>query len=130
MKKKIKISILFWFLTCLIGSIIVIEMERYLLNIKGVFNISYSEGVFFSSILTTLTLIVSFPFMFLSYFYIKKGFNQKKVIYTIGFLFYIAVLFTTFYLSNSIFEALYFTIPYIILSLIFGFIYQKLYSNK
>ena len=128
--KPIKITLSFWFLTCFLGSIVVVEIERYLLNHKGVFDISLSEGIFYIAILTILSLVVSLPALLTIYFFFQKGYNRGRLISSIGFSFFILVFFTTFYLSNSLIEALYFTCPYFILAAIFELLYLKFNLKK
>jgi hypothetical protein len=128
--KPIKITLSFWFLTCFLGSIVVVEIERYLLNYKGVFDISLSEGIFYIAILTILSLVVSLPALLTIYFLFQKGYNRGGVISYIGFSFFILVFFTIFYLTNNLIEALYFTCPYFILAAIFELLYLKFNAKK
>lgn len=126
MIKRGKYGLLFWFLSCFIGSITVVEIERYELNdIKG-FNMPISEGIVLWFFITLLTLIVSSPLILLIYFLSKKTRQLAKIITLTLLIAFIITYFITVELSRSYFEAFYITSPYFLLAFIFEFIYLKI----
>ncbi len=126
MIKRGKYGLFFWFLSCLIGSIIVVEIERYLLNQMKGFNMPISEGIGLWLFITFLILIASSPLILMIYLLSKKNRQLGKTITLTLLIAFIITYFITVELSRSYFEAFYITSPYFSLAFIFEYIYLKI----
>jgi hypothetical protein len=129
-KKKLinkgKIGLLFWLLTCFIGSIIVITIERQLFNEREGFYMSIYDGILLSIIMTIITLLGSSPVILAIYWFSTRLKSLVQLVTTALLLAFLIAYIITLNLSNSYFEALYITGSYFVFAFIFEFAYLKI----
>ena len=123
--KKGKIGLLLWLITCFLGSIFVVEIQRYYFNKINGFHISNSEGILFWFIIMFFVLIISSPLILIIYLLVRKELNLTKVLMTGLGISFILSYFITRYFTGSYYEAFYIVVPYFFFAFILGFIYIK-----
>ena len=123
--KKGKIGLLLWIITCFLGSIFVVEIQRYYFNKINGFHISNSEGILFWFIIMFFVLIISSPLILIIYLLVRKELNLTKVLMTGLGISFILSYFITRYFTGSYYEAFYIVVPYFFFAFILGFIYIK-----
>ena len=123
--KKGKIGLLLWLITCFLGSIFAVEIQRYYFNKINGFHISNSEGILFWFIIMFFVLIISSPLILIIYLLVRKELNLTKVLMTGLGISFILSYFITRYFTGSYYEAFYIVVPYFFFAFILGFIYIK-----
>ncbi len=124
-----KIALLYWLLSCFFGSIVVVEIERYLFNqIQGFHMPLFMDGIFLWLVLTVFSIAASFPAILTIYLLSKNRLNQRfnEIATSTLLIFYIPIYALTYFISVSFIEAFYLTSPYFLLAFIFKFKYLKL----
>jgi len=124
--KKGITGLILWLITCIFGSIIIVEIERYLFNQSAEFHMSLRDGILLWFFVTLITFSVSSPFIFLIYYFARKNGKLKKVL-----IFGLCSSFIIFYLivwhlSKKPLEALYLIFPYYFFAFILGFGYLRI----
>ena len=115
--KNGKIGLLFWLLSSFLGSIFVVEIQRYYFNqIPGMF-ISLSDGIILWFIISILVLIITLPIVYTIYLLSKKDYKIANVLYTTLSIGLIVSFFITKLFTNSYFESFYITVPILFLHL-------------
>ena len=123
--KKGKNGLLLWLITCFLGSIFVVEIQRYYFNKINGLHISNSEGILFWFIIMFFVLIISSPLILIIYLLVRKELNLTKVLMTGLGISFILSYFITRYFTGSYYEAFYIVVPYFFFAFILGFIYIK-----
>ena len=126
-------GLLFWFLTCLLGSFIVVSIERYKWNqIEGHF-MTISGLILIGTLLTLIALISSAPTI-VAINYLSRKTKNLGLLITTSFLLTFAVgFFVVLYLSKSVSDTLQILSPFFLLSFAFQCIFLKIvrsYKNK
>lgn len=116
-------------ISCLIGSVIVVEMERNAVNRIPGFHVSLNDGMFLWGVLTIFSLLVSLPLILIIYVVARKSKNLAKSLFAGLGISFVLSYFITFYFCESYAEAFYLTIPYFLAAFIFGVIYLKMESS-
>ena len=128
--KNGKIGLLFWLLSSFLGSIFVVEIQRYYFNqIPGMF-ISLSDGIILWFIISILVLIITLPIVYTIYLLSKKDYKIANVLYTTLSIGLIVSFFITKLFTNSYFESFYITVPYFVFAFIFGTKFIRLNELK
>ena len=129
MQKNIKhgkIGLLFWFLTCVIGSFVDVSVERYYWNqVEGHF-ISFPDLIFLSGILTVIALISTTPTILAIYFLSRKSNNLGLLISSILLVTFIIGFIVVLNLSKSISDTLQILSPYFLLSFLLQYFFLKI----
>lgn len=124
--KKGKTGLVFWFLTCLLGSFVVATIERYSWNqVEGNF-MSITDLIFLSGILTAIALISSMPTILVIHLLSKKMKSlglliNLSLLLTFGIGFFVVI-----YLSKSIYDTLQILVPFILFAFTFQFIFLRM----
>lgn len=126
--KKGKLGLLFWLVTCLLGSIIIVEIERQLFNKTLGFYISFSDNILLWFVLTGIVLLCSSPVILTIYLLSKRLKNLGRMITITLILTFILALSIVYFLSKSYFEAFYLTSPYFLFAFILELFYIKMES--
>ena len=123
--KKGKIGILFWVISCLFGSIVIVEIERHLLNKIEGFYMSLFDGIVLWCTMTFITLVCSTPIILLIYLLSKRLKQLGIIITTTLIIAFVIAYIITLTISLSHFESFYLTSPYFIFAFILEFFYLK-----
>jgi len=128
--KKGKLGLLFWFFSCFSGSVIVVEIERFLFNKILGFHMPLSNGIKLWFLVTFFILIISSPLVLIIYFLLKRNKTMIKVmVIGLSVAFMLSYL-VTLSLSLSYFEAFYITAPYFFFAFLFGYLYLKIEKSN
>ncbi len=117
-----------WFLACFLPSLLTSYLESKALNGIPGFYRSPVDTFEIALVLTLITAVYTLPIVFFIRMKTKKPRPEKKDIYQVyGFIFSYGSLVFAFhlYLTVSIIEAVYITIPCLLLFLIFSAIFMK-----
>jgi hypothetical protein len=123
--KKGKLGLLFWLFVCLLGSFIVVAIERSIYNEIVGFYMSLSDGILLWLIVTLTLLMISAPIILIIYLLSKRFDNLSRILINILLLTFVISFIVTVYLTRSYAEAFYLISPYVILTFVFGKIYLK-----
>jgi len=123
--KKGKTGILFWFISCLFGSIVIVEIERHLLNKIEGFYMSLFDGIVLWCTMTFVTLVCSAPIILIIYLLSKRQKQLGIIITTTLIITFVIAYIITLSISQSHFETFYLTSPYFIFAFILEFFYLK-----
>ena len=121
---KTKISVLFWFITCLLGSFVASEINRFSFNQQVGFHISFIDGILIAGILTLVSLVASSPLFFVFIYFINAK-NGRKPLILLTSLFLVVCCLTVFYWSRSILDTFLLLFPYLLLTILFAIILVK-----
>jgi hypothetical protein len=124
-----KIGLLYWFLSCFFGSVLVGEIERQVINHMQVFHISlFMDGIYLYLILTVISLAISFPMVVIVYYLSKKksASDFNKLVTTSLATFYLLTICLNYFMSNSLWEAFYLTSPYFLIAFSFKLRYLRI----
>lgn len=128
--KEGKLGFVFWFLTCFLGSILLVEIESYFFNNRAGFHISFADRFMLWFVMTLLSLIVSSPSIILIYVFLRNGFQMNRVL-LFGLAFScVSTYFLTHFLTTKHFEAFYVTGSYHLVGSIFTIFYLRIESRS
>ena len=116
-----KRGILLWIASCLLPSALTSYIEMLSINDAPGFHISIGSTIGIALILTVVTMIYTIPVIGFVWFKLKrKRLELADVLHTNIFLlvYSVIILSANYYLTVSIYEALYITLPTVFLSLI------------
>jgi hypothetical protein len=123
--KNGKIGILYWFISCLLGSFVLVAIERNSINnVKG-FHLSLLDGVVLTLLMTAVTFIISSPVIFAIFYFSKRTKQLSKSITRSLVFTFILAYFGTYYLTQNLIESLYFIFPYFLCAFVFKYFYLK-----
>lgn len=123
--KKGKLGLLFWLFVCLLGSFIVVAIERSIYNEIVGFYMSLSDGILLWLIVTLTLLMISAPIILIIYLLSKRFDNLSRILINILLLTFVISFIVTVYLTRNYAEAFYLISPYVVLTFVFGKIYLK-----
>lgn len=128
-----KIGLLYWMLSCIAGSIIVTEIERFSFNQTPNFHIPlFMDGIISWLILSMISVVISFPAILIILYLSKNKPLQyfNKILSFSLVIFYILTFTLSYSLSASFWEALYLTCPYFALAFVFKTKYLRLLTTR
>lgn len=125
MKKKWIIGIKYWLLTCFLGSIFIVEIERQNLNDTGAFHLPFNESIILWMIFFFASALISSPIIGYIYYAIKKGKSPIKSISLTFLVSFLIIYYMTYQLTKSYYETLYIVGLYFLIGSIFSFFYLK-----
>ena len=120
------IGLAFWVLSCLLGSIIAVEVWRYQFNLVPGFYMSISDGILIWGVVTVVSIIFSTPNILTIHFLSKRTNRLGRLISICLLSFYVIVYLIFQELCQSWLEAFYFASPYFFIAFILEYIYLKL----
>jgi len=124
--KQGKTGLVFWFLTCLLGSFVVVSIDRYFWNQDEGHFMSIPDLIFLSLLMTVIVLICSVPTIITIYLLSRKSNKLGLQIKSSLLVTFVTSFIVVLYLSKSTSDTLQITSPFFLLAIMFQYFYLKI----
>lgn len=124
-----KLILLFWMLTCFLGSFSTVFIERFWVNQVIGFHMSISDALFISVLLTIITMLISFPVVCVVNMFLKRKENKSKWVLSLLLALFVFLFVLVYVFSGSVVDTLCLVGPFLVFTIVFGWMYVKMYRS-